>query len=964
MKNRVSIDDSSCGQSLWSRYAPNTRPHADFREDELNKSVTARFEKMVDQYPKRLAIQHDHQALTYDTLNRMANRIAHAIERTPHRPDQTVALFAQDPVSTIAGMFGAMKTGKPFVVFDPDTQTDRLLERFHDCDCDLVLTTESFASNCDERLGDGPTLLHLNHRDSTLPESNPQLEIPSHSTATVHYTSGSTGKAKGVINTHRTMLHCARQAVESRRISSHDRIGLLSTCSGGRAAADICSALLSGASLHPFDVSARGLPALAAWLVSEKITTVYFVPSLFQIFTESLNGSELFPSLRLIALGGESILPSHIQMYRDHFSNECVLRLGLGITETCSTVTQVFINRFTDLGDSIPAGFPLEGTQVLILDDQGKPLPIEREGEIAVKSNYLSTGYWRNPELTKQSFSSCPEEREVRLYRTGDRGYLRRDGCLYHSGRIDFQLKIRGNRVNLEEVSLALTALDGISDAVAVNSPRADGTARLIAYLIASETRPTNSWVRKKLECKLPSYAIPSRYIWVMEWPRTPGGKIDREALPTPVLTRPELKVGHVSPRDELEQWISETWAELLEVDEVGIHDQFFDAGGDSLLAVQMIMHIEQDFKIPISGKEFFPTPTIAHLASLIQTGRASQQDVQRGEAETKQGLSEGAPPNQETKVHQLFDFADREGETSPKEMLQGRSWLARLPHIAGNLLPYSWTFKLLDFLTSRRWLHSTLFRPRVRTIREFLKQIDTAADEKVVIKNSLLFGSLFHHRIGCWGFLDNNYVAENFSEQLKVEGEHRLHDAVSANNGVVLVAAHNVASGWTKLVVPNRYFLGAVQKQLWASGLDTNGLEAPLLSHKLDVARRTLQNGGIVGVAADGSQGSSRGIVRQFHGRLREFHTGFAELALLTGAQVIPVTHSIDNNGQVTVRFGEPFPSGHKSMSRDKRLEILIDRYIELTHRMWSETPWMPPWYSMERHLNLPGSTEHPVQT
>jgi lauroyl/myristoyl acyltransferase len=368
---------------------------------------------------------------------------------------------------------------------------------------------------------------------------------------------------------------------------------------------------------------------------------------------------------------------------------------------------------------------------------------------------------------------------------------------------------------------------------------------------------------------------------------------------------------------------------------------------------------LEEKFAVQISTKYFLMDSTVEQLATLIRCAVTAEQ-VHPVKTNVGSLHQTGRPGGGAEVVHGLFDRLEGDRGGTPRKAVV-RSWglKRRITSLFGNSLPYPLVFKFFDALSARKALRAAVFRRKVRTIRDFVRAVDSDVRTEYVIRMSLLYGSLFEYRIGRWGFVERNHKREQYSRRLSIEGERWLEEAINEKHGVVLVSGHNVASRWTQLVVPNRYMVGTTRFDLGRLRLDKNRFEVPTLSQKLDTARRILKDGGIVGIAADGTHGGSERIEYDFHGRRRPFLTGFAELALLTGATVVPVMNSVDEVGHVTVAFGEPFNSGNDGMSRSQRVERLVDQYVASLNNMWSTTPWMVSWGYMERHLSLPQIVE-----
>jgi acyl carrier protein len=261
----------------------------------------------------------------------------------------------------------------------------------------------------------------------------------------------------------------------------------------------------------------------------------------------------------------------------------------------------------------------LEDTEVLLLDDDGKETAANQIGEMSVRSRYLSPGYWRRPELSQTKFLPDPNGGEERNYRTGDLGVMLDDGCLVHMGRKDFQVKVRGYRIEVGEIEAALLNLDNVKEAVVVLREDRSGDKRLVAYIVPSrQPAPTVTTLRNALAENLPSYMVPSAFVLQDTLPLLPNGKLDRQTLPDADNSRPNLDTPFIVPETAVEQTLAKIWAKVLNVDQIGIHDNFFDLGGQSLAAMGIISQVIKHFQVELPLRSLFQSPTVADMATVI----------------------------------------------------------------------------------------------------------------------------------------------------------------------------------------------------------------------------------------------------------------------------------------------------------------------------------------------------------
>ncbi|MEM7348777.1 MAG: condensation domain-containing protein, partial [Chloroflexota bacterium] len=375
-----------------------------------------------------------------------------------------------------------------------------------------------------------------------------------------------------------------------------------------------------------FNVKIRGLADLASWLIEARITVYHSVPTLFRHFIHTLNGDEVFDDLRLIHLGGESIAKQDVLAYKKHFADHCVLISNVGCTEV-SSFAQYLISKTTEIpGDVVPVGYPVEGKAVLLLDDEGREVEFDEVGEIVIKSPYLALGYWRKPALTERKILADPEDNRNRLYHTGDLGRRSSDGRLFHLGRKDRQVQIRGYRVEIAEIEVALLSFDQVKEVAVVDRKGKFGDTQLVAYVVPNEQQsPTLTGLHQYLTTKIPDYMIPAAFHFLTRLPQTPNGKIDRLALVETENHRPQLDTLFVPPKTEAEIALEQIWRDVLEIDSIGIQDNFFELGGHSLLATQVISRIQKNLGTTISFRSFFEAPTIYQLAQYISIENLQQ---------------------------------------------------------------------------------------------------------------------------------------------------------------------------------------------------------------------------------------------------------------------------------------------------------------------------------------------------
>ncbi len=585
----------------------------DFGREDIEQSISARLESRVRRFPDRIAIATSTRRVTYRELEARVDEIARALVAVRGPQSEPVALLLRDDLDLIAVLLAVLKAGKIFVVLDPAQPDARLSLILADARAPLVVSDPRGLARARTLAG---TVLDIDSAGA-LASQAPPLPLPTpNAHAYIVYTSGSTGQPKGVLQNHRNVLHNIFVHTQFLNITPSDRLTLLSSRASAQAMTGIFSALLNGAALHPFDLRTRGLAELAAWLIEDEVSIYHSSASIFRELADTSLGDMTASSLRAVKLGSEPVSRKDVARFQNRFPPDCVFVNALSSTET-GTIRQYRVGHDTHIeGDAVPVGYAMPDKEVVLLDESGEPIASGGVGEICVRSRYLAIGYWQNPELTQRTFVTDRDDPTIRLYRTGDLGRMGADGCLVCVGRKDSRVKVRGNRVDVSEIEVALLGHDAVKQAAVVERQDDHGRARLVAFIVAARTaealRPPA--LREYLGARLPRHMIPAAFVLVDEVPRTPAGKVDRTALPAWRATSGEGG----PPRDLLETQLADIWADLLRLDAVAIGDDFFELGGDSLLAVEMAIRVEKACGVSPPLHDLSSELTIDRLARAI----------------------------------------------------------------------------------------------------------------------------------------------------------------------------------------------------------------------------------------------------------------------------------------------------------------------------------------------------------
>ncbi len=587
--------------------------------------LITKFEEQVKKNPGHLAVKGEKENLTYAELDRYADRVGRLIKQTGG-DGFNVGLLLEHGPHMIAAILGALKAGKTYIPISAEYPVKRISYMLSHSEA-ILIVTNARNEEIARKLAHENTIpvlnIDINDNDS-FSDQNERIGADGDTIAYIMYTSGSTGRPKGVTQTHRNILYYIKNWTRLFSITASDRMTLLSSFCHDASVQDIFGALLNGATLYPYDLKNREESGkLSEFLVKEQITIWHSVPSLFSYFCTTLNGEEKFPDLRFVLLGGEPIRKHEITTAEKFFPHSILVNV-YGQTE--SSVNSVWIidqeNSLMKSNTRLRIGDPLDETEVLVVDAKGNEVDVLEQGEIVVCSNYLSPGYWQDPETTQKTFTE--DEELGRLYWTGDMGRTLPKGDIEFLGRKDFQVKIRGYRIELGEIENLLLKHELVKEAVVTARQRCDGEKYLVAYYTLS-TKTQNvlktSELRNYLADELPDYMIPTFFLQLEQLPLTQSRKIDRKALPEPVNLGTE-PTEYVPPQTQVEEKVAEIWADLLglEKNRISIDANFFELGGHSLKATTLILKIHKAFDAKVTLPEFFGNPTIRRLAEYIKT--------------------------------------------------------------------------------------------------------------------------------------------------------------------------------------------------------------------------------------------------------------------------------------------------------------------------------------------------------
>jgi acyl-coenzyme A synthetase/AMP-(fatty) acid ligase/thioesterase domain-containing protein/acyl carrier protein len=569
-------------------------------------TVAEAMREIARQIPDRVAIDTGAEKITFAEVESRANQVANALldrELDPTVPILLLCDHGVAPPTAICGVLHAGMIGAPVDVREP---TDRLRRLFEASGAEWVVTDRPHVDMA-RRLSD--KVLVLDETQSFGAET-PTVVVERDQPGLILFTSGSTGTPKGVYGAHRAIVP---KSMRARTWPTHfdDRLALTSSWGFTAAEGMLFQGLINGATIYTYDLRTRGARGLPEWVGANGITTMTFMPSVARALAEDTPPGTM-DCLRHVSFGAETLYAADVRAVRPMFGPETILRNALGSTEVGS-IARYHIPPDVELEDGpVPIGQPFPSVHLRIVDEDDQPVPDGEPGRIVVsRFGHLALGYWRDPELTAAHFFVEADGR--RGFRTCDRARLRDDGLLEHLGRLDTRVKVRGAMVATSEVEVALMSLDGVADAAVIAVAHADGGTRLVAYVVGDGATPLSAWrLRRDVATRVPTTMVPSTFVAVDALPRTVRHKIDRAALPPPPapVTRP-----YREPTASSEADLAAIFADVLGVERVGLDDDFFEMGGDSLGVLELAALVVDRFSVDLVTSTVLEAPTVAELA-------------------------------------------------------------------------------------------------------------------------------------------------------------------------------------------------------------------------------------------------------------------------------------------------------------------------------------------------------------
>lgn len=591
-----------------------------------NNRLHVLFEEQAARTPGQVAVVSGEQSLTYARLNARANRLAYRLREMGVGREVLVGVCVERSPEMLVGLLAVLKAGGAYVPLDPKYPRERLAYMLEDARTRVLLTQAHLKEGLPAHAAQVVCLGEGGEGDGDgVDAENPESGVTSDNAAYVVYTSGSTGRPKGVVVTHGAICNHMLWMQSAYPTTAADRILQRAPFSFDASVWELFAPLMTGAQLilaRPEDH--QDMSRLVQTMVTHEVTTLQLVPSMLRVLLDEPQ-LDACSSLRRVFCGGER-LPVELQ---GHFFTRLTADLNnlYGPTEAAINATSWACRR--DWSErAVPIGHPVDNTQIYLLDSHLMPVPIGVPGALHIGGAGLARGYLNRAELTAERFIPDPFSARAgaRLYHTGDLARFRPDGAIEFLGRGDEQVKIRGFRIELGEIEALLATYPAVNASVVIAREDAPGDRRLVAYLVLNQGwTATTSELRRFLNENLPEYMIPSAFVLLDGLPSMPNGKVDRRALPAPEHHRPELEKTFVAPLTPVERQLAQVWSKVLGIEQVGVHDNFFDLGGDSILAIRVAAKVNQS-GLQVTPRQLFQNQTIAELSAVVGLAGAREE--------------------------------------------------------------------------------------------------------------------------------------------------------------------------------------------------------------------------------------------------------------------------------------------------------------------------------------------------
>jgi aspartate racemase len=608
--------------AVWRHAAQSEKTPAEWNGTKTDyprdSAIHKVFEEQAQRTPAAIALVFQDTQLSYDALNRHANRLARRLQKLDIKRDVPVGVWMERSPEMVIALLAILKAGGAYVPLDPSYPAERLALMIDDTQMPVILTQERMTSGGTREAQTAQLLCVKAEGFAEEDDRNLENSVRAEDLAYVMYTSGSTGTPKGVAVPHRAVVRLVRETSYT-SFSPNETFLQLAPISFDASTFEIWGPLLNGGKLVVMPPAPPTLAEIGRAITEHGIKTLWLTSGLFNAMVDE-RPRDLLPLRQLLA-GGDVLSVPHVRKALHELKNTRLIN-GYGPTESTTFACCHTIAPDARLDSAIPIGQPIANTTAYILDANRQAVPVGVSGELFIGGDGLARGYWRRDELTAEKFIADPFSTEpgARLYQTGDLARWRGDGVIEFLGRADNQIKLRGYRIEPGEIETALKRQPDVLDSAVIVREDTPGEKRLVAYVVRKQGAPVEldqSTLIAALKKSLPEYLVPSAIVALPALPRTPNGKLDRKALPAPYSTTPTDNFA--APQTPLEEKIAAIWTDVLGVERVGRTDNFFDLGGHSLLGLRLVNQLREALAEHLALAIVFEAPTVARMADLLE---------------------------------------------------------------------------------------------------------------------------------------------------------------------------------------------------------------------------------------------------------------------------------------------------------------------------------------------------------
>jgi amino acid adenylation domain-containing protein len=605
------------------------------------KCVHDLFSEQAERTPNAVAVEFRGDTYTYKELDDRSTTLAHYLVKMGASKGQLVGICVERSLEMVVGLLGILKAGCAYVPVDPLYPQERLIFLLKNSKVELLLTLDKFKN----RFADLYTVIALDSEwesISSISDGSNNLKGDAKDLMYIIYTSGSTGTPKGVMVTHKNVVNHCQNVIDRFGLTCDDRVLQVTSISFDVAVQEIFPTLLAGATLVLWKEKHLSDGAhFLRWVNDSNISVINLTTAYWYNLVSDLKEqlANVPASLKLVIVGGEKVSYETYLAWKEVVGDKVRWINDYGLTETTISATMFIPEDDWKSDNAVPIGYPLDNVEIYILDANIQPVPIGVYGELCVGGAGVASGYWELPELTQQRFVVNPFSQSVgaKLYKTGDMARFLKDGNIEFLGRVDHQIKIHGYRVELGEIEAVLEKHDALKRAVVVPRPTPHGSLQLVAYIVSDEPSIGYGELKTFLKTRLPEYMVPSHFVLINEVPLTVNGKVDGDSLP-PVEGNSLVNREYVAPRSGAEKSAVSLWEKIIGDSRIGITDDFFERGGNSLLATQLISHAKVLYECDIPLKTLFEYPILMEWVEQVEKIQVGAETT-RGQVESNQCL-------------------------------------------------------------------------------------------------------------------------------------------------------------------------------------------------------------------------------------------------------------------------------------------------------------------------------------